>query len=163
MARVKAKTFDVANQEKGSPFQTKVNAHLKGKNITGVHAVSVVNVPQAGENPEDLGSLRGTIIYTEDEGADVQPRVYSKVLQNVPQNSDLQTKINAFTKGKDIDVLAATVASDGETATVVLIYTGPEGEGDDVPSAEASAEDAPAEESAPEEAAQEEAAEQANA
>jgi hypothetical protein len=141
VGRLKAKTFEVKREEKGSPLQTKINAFTKGKNITAVHDFDVVVVDQ-----DDDVFLRATLLYTEGaEGEDYADRLLSKVIDNVPQDSELQTKVNAFTKGKELDVQGTAIASDGRTATVVLLYVRLDEGGDDEAS-ETAAEEAPVEE-----------------
>jgi hypothetical protein len=116
--RLMAKTFDVklerddAGKIKGSPLQSKINQFTKGKNIPTVHSFEAVAV--------GTDEVKAVLIYDSAEGEG--PRVLSKVI-DAPLGSELQTKVNAFTKDKDLDVRAVSIAPTGDNATVAVLYT----------------------------------------
>lgn len=120
--RLMAKSFDVERGEKGSKLQSKINQFTKGKNIAEVHDFSFV---------QEDGHDKGLLLYSVAEG-DPNTRVLAKVVEGAALGtSELQTKVNSFSKGKEIAVNATAVgqASDG-TAIVVVLYT-KEGTGDE--------------------------------
>lgn len=131
--RVMAKVFEVEVAEKGSPLQTKINAFTKGKNITAVHDLTVTRAD---------GKIKAVLLYDADEEASGTPRLLSKVVDNVPVDSTLQTKVNSFTKDKGLDVQAASTSVDGDSATVALLFVRTDGGAEDEAS---DASEAPAE------------------
>ncbi len=122
-SRLMAKTFEVPESEKGSPLQSKVNAFTKGKNIIDVHSLTL---------DQSNGSTKAALLYEVSDGGEpsADDRVYAKVLSDVPVGSELQTKVNSFSKGKELGIKATAVAVQEGNATVVLLYTKPGGDGE---------------------------------
>lgn len=117
MPRLMAKVFDVPKAEKGSPLQSKFNAFTKDKDIVDVHSIDV----SVGSD----GNTRAVLLYADGEADKPSgPRVLAKVIEGAALGSELQTKVNSFSKGKEIPIKAAdvAVAPDG-TATAVVVYT----------------------------------------
>ncbi len=122
-ARLKAKVFEVAveNDEsgapKGSPLQSKINQFTKDKNIPSVHSL-LVSV--AGNDQ------KAVMLYDEAEG-DGGERIYAKVVTEALSTA-LQSKVNNYSNGKDLSVVATGSAVDGDKATVVILHHKAEGD-----------------------------------
>jgi hypothetical protein len=170
--RLYAKVFEVDQAEKGSPLQTKINSYTKDKPITKVHSFEVTHSTREpkkdSEEKEPVAVTRAIMLadHDIDEGATAE-RVYAKVVERSPVTSELQTKINSWSKtasdnGCTILEAVTIAASDGQTAEAVILYLDPRKKGSDEDAGEAAARPASAEEvaaptngTAPEPAAEE--------
>lgn len=134
--RLMTKVFDVPVTEKGSPLQSKFNAFTRGKNITRVHDFSIgagqVTVKE-GETERTVDGHVAVLLYevSEGDGAPSAPRLFMKEFLGLPVNSELQTKVNSFTGGKDISIVTARSVQRGAEADVAVIYTKNSGDEDE--------------------------------
>jgi hypothetical protein len=140
-----AKTFDVELGEKGAPFQSKFNAYTGGKDIRNVHDLAL--------SVED-GRVKGVLVVDEARGdsasASKDSRVYAKEIRGPVGQSETQTKINSFSKDKEITVIGVfSTVSNGEYFGVIL-YTKQGGDAEaDAAAATEPAEAEPVAEAAP--------------
>lgn len=113
--RLMAKTFSVESTDKGSPLQSKINAFTNGKNIVAVHDLKVVR---------QNGVIRAGLLYELAEGeASKEDRIYAKVVE-APFDSEFQTKVNSFSKDKDLEIVRATLdhSADDDRAVAVILH-----------------------------------------
>lgn len=131
--RLYSKTFAAPVAEKGSALQSKFNAFTRGKNIVRVHDLSVgpgttPATEAEGDTPASPGgpAVLAHLLYEVDtrENAPAAPRLFMKEFLGLPVSSELQTKVNSFTGGKDITIVKAVSTQNGDgKADVVVVYT----------------------------------------